>query len=116
MTGVQTCALPIYAVVWTTVIIMIIINFITNPLYMAHVLEQPWWTFYPAILRNLVSCGVLVVVFKALSRLYTPTSWLTLILSAVVLAVVGGVLHMLIVCSREDWKLLREKVRRKSLR
>lgn len=96
--------------------IQLTINFITNPLYMAHVLEQPWWTFYPAILRNLVSCGVLVVVFKALSRLYTPTSWLTLILSAVVLAVVGGVLHMLIVCSREDWKLLREKVRRKSLR
>ena len=108
--------LGVYAVVWTTVIIMMIINFITNPLYMAHVLEQPWWTFYPAILRNLVSCGVLVVVFKALSRLYTPTSWLTLILSAVVLAVVGGVLHMLIVCSREDWKLLREKVRRKQLK
>lgn len=108
--------LGVYAVVWTTVIIMMLINFITNPLYMAYVLDQPWWTFYPAILRNLVSCGVLVVVFKALSRLYTPTSWLTLILSAVVLAVVGGVLHMLIVCSREDWKLLREKVRRKSLR
>lgn len=108
--------LGVYAVVWTTVIIMMLINFITNPLYMAHVLEQPWWTFYPAILRNLVSCGVLVVVFKALSRLYTPTSWLTLILSAVVLAVVGGVLHMLIVCSREDWKLLREKVRRKQLK
>ena len=108
--------LGVYAVVWTTVIIMMLINFITNPLYMAYVLDQPWWTFYPAILRNLVSCGVLVVVFKAQSRLYTPTSWLTLILSAVVLAVVGGVLHMLIVCSREDWKLLREKVRRKSLR
>lgn len=108
--------LGVYAVVWTTVIIMMLINFITNPLYMAYVLDQPWWTFYPAILRNLVSCGVLVVVFKALSRLYTPTSWLTLILSAVVLAVVGGVLHMLIVCSREDWKLLREKVRRKQLK
>ena len=108
--------LGVYAVVWTTVIIMMIINFITNPLYMAYVLEQPWWTFYPAIVRNLISCGVLVVVFKLLSRLYTPTSWLTLILSAIVLAVVGGVLHLLIVCSREDWKLLREKVRRKSLR
>lgn len=108
--------LGVYAVVWTTVIIMMLINFITNPLYMAYVLDQPWWTFYPAILRNLVSCGVLVVLFKALSRLYTPTSWLTLILSACVLAVVGGVLHLLIVCSREDWKLLREKVRRKSLR
>lgn len=108
--------LGVYAVVWTTVIVMMCINFVTNPLYMAHVLEQPWWTFYPAILRNLVSCGVLVAVFKGLSLLYTPDSWLTLILSACVLAVVGGVLHLLIVCSREDWKLLREKVRRRSPR
>lgn len=108
--------LGVYAVVWTTVVIMMLINFITNPLYMAYVLDQPWWTFYPAILRNLVSCGVLVVVFKLLNRLYTPASWLTLILSACVLAVVGGVLHLLIVCSREDWKLLREKVRRKQLK
>lgn len=108
--------LGVYAVVWTTVVIMMLINFITNPLYMAYVLDQPWWTFYPAILRNLVSCGVLVVVFKTLSRLYTPTSWLTLILSACVLAVVGGVLHLLIVCSREDWQMLCEKMRRKQLK
>lgn len=108
--------LGVYAVVWTTVIIMMLINFITNPLYMAYVLDQPWWTFYPAILRNLVSCGVLVVVFKLLNRLYTPASWLTLILSACVLAVVGGVLHLLIVCSREDWQMLCEKMRRKQLK
>ena len=108
--------LGVYAVVWTTVIIMMVINFITNPLYMAHVLEQPWWTFYPAILRNLISCGVLVVVFKGLSLLYTPDSWLTLVLSACVLAVVGGWLHLLIVCSKKDWKILHEKVRRKGLR
>lgn len=108
--------LGVYAVVWTTVVIMMLINFITNPLYMAYVLDQPWWTFYPAILRNLVSCGVLVVVFKLLNRLYTPASWLTLILSACVLAVVGGVLHLLIVCSREDWQMLCEKMRRKQLK
>lgn len=104
-------SLGVYAVVWTTVIVMMVINFGTNPLYMAHVLELPWWTFYPGILRNLVSCGALVVVFKALSTLYTPASWGTLILSALVLAVVGAALHLLIVCNREDWALLREKVR-----
>jgi len=74
----------------------------------------PWWTFYPAILRNLVSCGVLVVVFKGISLLYTPDSWLTLIISACVLAAVGGVIHLLVVCNREDWKLLHQKLRRRA--
>lgn len=106
--------LGVYAVVWTTVVVMMVINFITNPLYMAHVLELPWWTFYPAILRNLVSCGVLVVVFKGMSLLYTPDSWLTLIISACVLAAVGGAIHLLVVCNREDWKLLRQKLRRRA--
>ena len=104
--------LGIYAVVGTTVVVMMLINFGTNPLYMAHVLDLPWWTFYPGILRNLISCGVLVVVFKAMSQLYTPTSWPTLILAACVLAVVGAAIHLLIVCSREDWKLLRKLLRR----
>lgn len=103
-------SLGVYAVVWTTVVVMVVINFITNPLYMAHVLHQPWWVFYPGILRNLVSCGVLTLVFKGFSLLYTPRSWVTLVLVALVLAVVGGVLHLLIVCSRDDWKLLQKKL------
>ena len=102
----------VYAVVWTTVIVMMAINFGTNPLYMAHVLDVPWWTFYPAILRNLLSCAALTAVFKALSLLYTPSSWVTLILSAAMLGVIGCILHLLIVCSRDDWKLLREKLKR----
>lgn len=106
-------SLGVYAVVWTTVAVMAVINFGTNPLYMAHVLHLPWWTFYPGILKNLLSCGVLTFVFWNLSRWYLPDSWVTLIASAMVLAIVGGVLHLLIVCNREDWKLLKEKLRRK---
>ena len=105
--------LGVYAVVWTTVGVMAVINFGTNPLYMAHVLHLPWWTFYPGILKNLVSCGVLTLVFLGLGRLYMPDSWITLILSALVLAAIGAVLHLFIVCSREVWELLRKKLPRR---
>lgn len=105
--------LGVYAVVWTTVAVMAVINFITNPLYMAHVLQLPWWTFYPGILRNLVSCAALTLLFKALSLLYVPHTWFMLVLCALVLAAVGGVLHLLIVCSREDWCLLKKKLLRR---
>lgn len=97
-------SMGIYAVVWTTVFVMFVINFITNPLYMAHVLQLPWWTFYPNILRNVLSCGVMVAVFKGLSLLYTPSSWVTLVLSAVVLLALGAALHLTIVFNRRDWQ------------
>ncbi len=103
--------LGIYAVVWTTVIVMMGINFVTNPLYMAHVLDMPWWTFYPSILKNLFSCAVLCAVFKLMSLLYVPDTWLTLIVSALVLMVIGFVLHVLIVCSKDDRMLLRSKIK-----
>ncbi len=96
----------VYAVVWTTVIVMMVINFVTNPQYMAHVLEVPWWTFYPSIIRNVMACAVLTAVFKGLSLLYMPQSWGTLILSAVVLFALGALLHLLVVCSPADWKKL----------
>ena len=60
------------AVVWTTAAVMMVIDFITNPLYMAHVLNLPLLTFYPGIIRNVLSCLVLLMVFQGLSCLYTP--------------------------------------------
>ncbi|MBP3637746.1 MAG: lipopolysaccharide biosynthesis protein [Clostridia bacterium] len=106
-------SLGIYAVVWTTVFVMFVINFVTNPLYMAHVLQLPWWTFYPNILRNVLSCAVLVAVFKGLSLLYTPASWPALIASAAVLLIIGAALHLLIVFSRRDWKQVTQLLKRR---
>lgn len=94
--------LGIYAVVLTTAVVMIIINFITNPLYMAHALHMKKSTFYPNILRNVMSCAALTCLFLLLSKLYVPHTWVTLMLSAAVLAVIGGVLHLCITCTREE--------------
>ena len=94
----------IYAIVWTTAVVSAVIDFISNPLYMAHVLELPWWTFYPSILRNLLSCGIMAAVFMGLGRLYVPSSWISLIVSAMVLGCVGCALHMLVALSSRERK------------
>ena len=107
--------LGIYVIVWTTVVVSVLIDFVSNPLYMAHVLHEPWWTFYPGILQNLLSCGLMTAVFMGLARLYTPTSWLTLILSACVLLAVGAALHFMIVYNKAERKqIIRMIARRKS--
>ena len=109
---IRYAGMGVYAVAWTTVAVMCFINFVTNPLYMAYVLHMPPSTFYPDILRNVLSCGVLTSLFCGLSRLYMPDSWLTLILCGGCCALFGAPLHLLIVCSRDQLGALKALVRR----
>lgn len=90
------------AIVWTTVAVSVLIDYVSNPLYMAHVLDLPWWTFYPNILRNLLSCALMSAVCMTLVRLHAPETWLGLFLCALVLAALGGALHLLVVMNRTD--------------
>lgn len=97
----------VYAIVWTTAIIMSVINFITNPLYMAYVLKVKWHTFYPNIIRNVVSCMVLTLIFKGFTILYMPYSWLTLSICILIYSLFGTILHLVIVLEKDDWFMLK---------
>lgn len=103
---IRYAGLGVYAVAWTTVAVMCVINFVTNPLYMAYVLKLPLHTFYPDIVRNLFACLTLVLVYMGMSLLYMPGGWFTLILTGIVYVIVGVPLHLLIVCNRDQRKLL----------
>lgn len=104
--------LGVYAVVWTTVVLVGFINFVSNPLYMAHVLQLPWRTFYPCIARNVLSCAALTLLFRVLSLLYMPSGWLTLFVCIVVYAALGAIVHFVIVLSAAEWKSILAKIRR----
>lgn len=100
---IKYAGMGVYAVAWTTAAVMAVINFVTNPLYMAHVLDLPLGTFYPPILRNVLSCGILVLVYRCFSHFYTPASWGGLIVCIAVYALAGVPIHLLVVCSRDEW-------------
>lgn len=102
-----------YAVVWTTSVIMSIINFVTNPLYMAYTLKLPWYTFYPNIIRIVVSCLVLSIVFRGLTILYMPQSWITLIICILIYTCIGAILHTAIVFEKKDWFMVKKALKHK---
>lgn len=101
-------SLGIYSVVLTTTVVMIIINFITNPLYMSYALKVPFFTFYPCLVRNFLSCFVITTFFKLLSHLYLPHSWIGLGICAIVYCFIGSVLHLVIVCNRKELNLITQ--------
>lgn len=103
---IRYAGMGVYAVAWTTVIVMAVINFVTNPLYMAKVLDVPLKTFYPDIIRNALACLILTAVFKWFSGFYSPSSWLTLIACILIYTIIGLPVHLVIVCNKRQWKIL----------
>ena len=94
--------LGVYAVVWTTAVLMTILNLILHPLYQSYILNIPKLTFYPVIGRCLLSCAALTAVFMALSRIYMPAGWIAFFITAGVYAVIGSILHIIIVATKEE--------------
>lgn len=88
--------LGVYAVVLMTAVIMTCINLGFNPLYMAHCLHIKCTFFYLPLARHLVSCIVLTVACTGIVKLFHPSSWLSLILVALLLCAVGTMLHIAI--------------------
>ena len=103
----------VYAVVWTTTVIEGVISYVSNPLYMAHVLGVPWYTFYPGLLRSTAAAAAITVIFQGFALLYSPDSWLTLLLAIVIYGSIGVVLYILLVCSKKDRTFLLGLLRRK---
>lgn len=103
---IKYCGIGVYAVAWTTSVVMAVINFGTNPIYMAHVLELPWWTFYPDIVKNVISSITMVIAFKIITHVYMPVSWVTMIITVVCLVLVGIPIHFVIVFNKKQWNKL----------
>lgn len=82
--------LGVFAVLITTAVVMNIINFVTNPLYMCHVLGVKWNTFYKQIWRSVLSCVIATVVMKSITLLFPCSlNWISLMVHAFILLLIG---------------------------
>lgn len=84
--------LGVFAVPLVTAVVMAVISFITNPLYMSHCLGVKWFTFYPAIIRSMLSCFVCCLVFKVLAIVVNPSTWAMFAISALTCSLAGVVI------------------------
>lgn len=105
-------SLGIYAVVWTTVVLTGALYLVAHPLYVSHVLNVRKYTFYPVILRCVVSCIALTGIYYALSRLYMPKGWLSFFITAFAYALIGAPIHVLLTFDARERGRVKETVRK----
>ena len=105
-------SLEAYAVILTTVVVTFFMDFVSNPMYMAHVLGLPLRTFYPIILRNFLSAALMTALFRLLTKCCMPGGWISLFACILCYALLGAVLHTFIVCDARERKKLFGMCRR----
>lgn len=102
--------LGIYAVVGTTAVLSWMVNFVFNPMYSAHCLKLSKSVFYPTLLRHVISCLVITFVFYGLSKVYFPHTWIALILVAFIGAIIGAIIHILIMFSAQEKRVILHRL------
>lgn len=98
----------IYIVFLTTAIVMLTINGITNPIYMAKCLKIRWFSFYPVIFRHLISGVIMTLVITVLANYVIVNSWISLIFWAIVSSLLGLIIHIVIMIDRNDIDKLKQ--------
>lgn len=106
----------VYAVVITTAVIMISINLIFNPLYAAWCLKSNSKPVYIVIFRHILACGCMILAFIGIEYLIMPNNWAFLILSAILMAVIGVLIYIPIVCNKSELLYFKNLLKRKMLR
>lgn len=83
-----------YAVLLTTAVIMTFINIVTNPIYMSLCLKVPKRTFYPQIVKNIISLIAASALLLFLSTKVAVSSWGGLLIKIIVLGLIGAVIQI----------------------
>ncbi len=106
----------VYAVVITTAVIMISINLFFNPLYSAWCLKTKSKPEYIVIIRHILACGCMILVFKGIEHVLKPTNWVFLILSAILMTLIGVLIYIPIVCNKSELLYFKNLLTKKTLK
>ena len=68
-------------------------------------------TFYPTLLRHIISSIVLLLTVYGVSRFLYPTTGLELIAVAVISTIIGSVVHMTIVMDKGGIKMVFKRLK-----
>lgn len=102
-----------YAVLLTTAVVMNIINLVTNPIYMSKCLKVSTLEFYPAIIRNIVSCLITTALLWIITcKMNFPVTWGTLVLQVLILAFTGFLVQIPVLFGLSGYKTLYDDIKK----
>lgn len=83
------------------------------PIYGAHCLGYKWNTFYPIIIKNVLSILILTALAFLYKNMVVLNSWISLIIAVIILFVISILINVIILLTKEELKTIRLFFRRK---
>jgi O-antigen/teichoic acid export membrane protein len=97
--------LGLYGIVLGNTIIGTMGNLTFTPIYSAKILGLKWNTFYVDIFYSVLSFSLISLIFYFISHFINPASWLDFFLLSVFLGIIGLIVNVLLLFSKEDKNL-----------
>ena len=111
----KTTKLGIYAVAGVSTILNIIRATIFAAPYGAKLLNLKWYTFFPDIIKSVLSVIILSILFYVTKIIMPVNSWFNLIISGAVAGILGFVLNIFLFLNKEDREVIKNIILKKIL-
>ena len=108
----KTTNLGVFAVAAVSTITAIIKNLTFTPMYAAKCLHIPYKTFYPPIIRYILTTTTVIISNFLITKLINPYSWIGLANTAVVCSILGIVLNYILLFNKNEKEILISKIKR----
>lgn len=105
-------SIQIYAVLITTVIIMGITTYVTNPIYMSICLQVKWYFFYKIIFRGSITCLLMSLVMSFFSEIFEVNSWLQFVFTGFFSICIGSIIYFVTMLNKKEKNLVIDKIKR----
>jgi O-antigen/teichoic acid export membrane protein len=109
----NTTNLGIYAVAGVSVVVCLVRNMLYTIPYAAKYLGLKKNQFYPQVAFSVVSTLVTSVIGYVIRRLFVINNWVSFLICAVAIAIVGYTVNILVFLNKEEKKLLFNKIKEK---
>ena len=109
---IQYTNMGIFAVLLTTVLVMIVTSLITNPIYMAKCLKIKNSFFNFIFIRGIVSCFLMSLGMFIFVKMFVIDSWFKLVAVALCLCIVGTLIYLVIMFDKHEKKIILIKMKK----
>lgn len=100
----------VFVVAGTSSILMSLRAFFFIPIYSAYLLKQKWTTFFPSMIRGWITFFVLFGIFTLIGSIVTINSWFIFAVVCLIAGILGYVISIPILFSREEMKMFKAKL------
>ncbi len=105
--------LGIYAVAGVSTFVNLVRNMTFTLPSTAKYLGYKWNKFYPQVINTVISSVLLLVIYHFIHKILPSGSWISLIISACILGVIGLIINIMLMLNKTERKFLFDKFDRK---